>query len=521
MKVWFAPGKGEVELPSSVEKWLNKMDVLIFSNYDKYDCDPSKIKKIRTTSHLPGIHLGEPLASSLNLTEEMIDECIVSSKPDLIVVNAAASYAYFLLQHKWTRHPQLKDIPIILLFSKSNISHFSDHGSYRFPLYWVRQTEKFCLAASDCVVVWDEDAAKIARCYVKEDALCDLSSGNLFDHCVEKLGVNSTYSKIFPSPNHNLPYSKPAIQVGGTKGMLSIIIPFYNLGQYLVETLQSIFDSQYEHYEILIINDGSDEEMSIELMSQLKEKYSSIRIIDIENQGLANARNVGAHAAQGEYITFLDADDLVSPEYYARSIDLLECYSNVSFIYSWVQYFGKRDDIWVTYNAEFPYLLLTNMLAAFPVIRKSDFISFGLNKLQMDKGMEDYEAWISMCEAGCIGISIPSPLVSYRIRTDSMSRKFDREIVVELYKKITIEHPELFNKYGAELYNLVYANGPGYLWNNPTLEYPDLVFSTHSEIIDTQDRNQMKYELMRIVNSNTGKKLLSLFFKLKLHKLFR
>lgn len=219
---------------------------------------------------------------------------------------------------------------------------------------------------------------------------------------------------------------------------------------------------------------------------------------------MSNARNVGAYASKGVFITFLDSDDLVAPEYYQRCIEILESYINVSFVYSWVRFFGLREDVWVTFDTEFPLLLLSNMLSAFAVIRKDHFLEYGINKVEMKKGMEDHESWINMCENGCAGVSIPEALVYYRIRGNSMSRQFNREIVNDLYYKISQFHKELYKRFGDEIFNLIYMNGPGYMWNNPAVSYPELGYLQDHEI-----DNNLKYELMRIFNTKKGNGLLN------------
>ena len=89
-------------------------------------------------------------------------------------------------------------------------------------------------------------------------------------------------------------------------------------------------------------------------MEEIREKYPKVRIESIPNGGLANARNVGSRLAKGEYISFLDADDMVEAGYYRRCIDVLNRYENVSFVYSWLQYFEGSDGVWTTFNTELP-----------------------------------------------------------------------------------------------------------------------------------------------------------------------
>lgn len=300
---------------------------------------------------------------------------------------------------------------------------------------------------------------------------------------------------------------------------LSIIIPYYNLGRYIEETVRSAINSNYPNKEIIIVDDGSDQVESIEALDKIKNVYQDINVVSIRNAGLANARNVGAKIAKGEYITFLDADDLVDKEFYSKSIDILENFKNVSFVYSWVKYFENGDGVWPTFCTEFPYFLCANMLTAFAVVRKNDFLSYGLNRKVMEYGLEDYDGWLGLCENGYFGVSIPETLVKYRVRENSMSRQFNKDMRTYLSALISQEHSDIFKIYSSEIFNLLLQNGPSYKWNNPTFETLFKSEVEESELVST-DINSNKAELLRIANSKWGNRLIRMALKLKLNKLF-
>ncbi|KEO72591.1 glycosyltransferase [Anditalea andensis] len=96
---------------------------------------------------------------------------------------------------------------------------------------------------------------------------------------------------------------------------LSIIVPVYNIANYIQACIQSIISSDLkEHeYEVIIVNDGSTDN-SLEKIEFFADKYSHIRIVNQENQGLGGARNTGIAQAKGEYIWFVDGDDVVISE---------------------------------------------------------------------------------------------------------------------------------------------------------------------------------------------------------------
>ena len=103
---------------------------------------------------------------------------------------------------------------------------------------------------------------------------------------------------------------------------VSIIIPIYNSEQYLEQCLMSIKNQTYPFYEVLMINDGStDESISI------CEKYTKdkrFKLIDKENTGVSNSRNIGIKSAQGDFIAFVDSDDWCSTNYLETAIKNME-----------------------------------------------------------------------------------------------------------------------------------------------------------------------------------------------------
>lgn len=101
---------------------------------------------------------------------------------------------------------------------------------------------------------------------------------------------------------------------------LSIIVPVYNLENYIAATLDSLLSIRFSaDYEILVINDGSTDK-SESVIRGYQQKHSQIVLYTIENQGVSNARNLGLSKAKGEYITFVDGDDTVEPDFFEKAI---------------------------------------------------------------------------------------------------------------------------------------------------------------------------------------------------------
>ena len=93
---------------------------------------------------------------------------------------------------------------------------------------------------------------------------------------------------------------------------ISIIIPVYNVEKYLRECLDSILAQSYKDFEIILADDGSTDS-SGNICDEYSMKYENIKVLHKNNNGLSSARNAGLDIAQGEYILFIDSDDVVSP----------------------------------------------------------------------------------------------------------------------------------------------------------------------------------------------------------------
>src|SRR5690625_3677419 len=94
------------------------------------------------------------------------------------------------------------------------------------------------------------------------------------------------------------------------KPLVTIIIPVYNVEKYIAECLNSVIRQTYSNIEVIIINDGSNDN-SYEIIESYSKKYNNLKIIDQENKGQSVARNVGLTKAKGKYIYFLDSDDYI------------------------------------------------------------------------------------------------------------------------------------------------------------------------------------------------------------------
>ena len=205
-----------------------------------------------------------------------------------------------------------------------------------------------------------------------------------------------------------------------TPAALSVIIPCYNQGEYLLEALASVESCLEPVYEIIIVNDGSDDRLTVNLLSYLKEQ--GYFILDQENQGLARARNNGIAKASGRYILPLDADNKVRADYLLKGIEILDHNPEVGVVYGKPEWFGEVERSWeMPEKFDAGKLILNNYIDACAVYRKSVWKDCGGYDANMPvAGWEDWDFWLGAIEHGWTFHYVPDVLFDYRVRADSM-----------------------------------------------------------------------------------------------------
>lgn len=116
--------------------------------------------------------------------------------------------------------------------------------------------------------------------------------------------------------------------------MISVIVPVFNAEKYIENCILSILNQTYPHFELILINDGSTDR-SMSICQQFENKDQRIKILHQSNQGVSSARNLGILNAQGDYITFVDADDTLEKEALETALDFLVEKNADVVVYSW------------------------------------------------------------------------------------------------------------------------------------------------------------------------------------------
>jgi len=206
---------------------------------------------------------------------------------------------------------------------------------------------------------------------------------------------------------------------------VSVVIPCFNLGSYLDEAVQSVLAQTRADAEILIVDDGSDDPVTMHLLASYRRPRT--RIIRTANRGLASARNTGLEEARGRCVSFLDADDLFEPRFLERTIGLLEADDSLAFASCWLTAFGARQFDWQPKRCDFPWLLAEDTVCTAAPVRRDALLEIG--GFDERPGLDGYEDWalaVDLVERGHRGEIVPEPLFRYRIRPGSMSSETSR-----------------------------------------------------------------------------------------------
>ncbi|MGF0537740.1 glycosyltransferase family 2 protein [Agrobacterium sp. ES01] len=216
---------------------------------------------------------------------------------------------------------------------------------------------------------------------------------------------------------------------------LSIVIPAYNVAEFIVPAVESALDQTFRDIEVIVVDDGSTDATPA-LLAELAAQRNDIRlkIIRQMNCGLSAARNTGIREARGRYIGFLDGDDLWRCDKAAAHIALMDSDHGIGFSYSASEFIEEdgssthrllRPD---TLHPSLHEMISRNHVGngSTPVVRRSCFEAAGNFREEL-RSCEDYEMWCRILWlTNSIAVGLPEPLTFYRLRKSSLSFDVDR-----------------------------------------------------------------------------------------------
>ncbi len=224
---------------------------------------------------------------------------------------------------------------------------------------------------------------------------------------------------------------------------VSVIIPCYNQGEFLIEAVDSVLAQTFSDLEIIIVNDGSTDHSTVELCNSYDDPR--IKVLNTANEGLAAARNNGIEAASGRYILPLDADDKIGPPYISEAVSVIEASPRTGIVYCRAGLFGSVKGDWQLPDYSIEEMLRDNIIFCTALFRKEDWRRVGGYDTEMVFGWEDYDFWLSLIETGVGVHRLDGRYFFYRVASDSMVRSTDKKQKISMFKRIYHRHQQLFS----------------------------------------------------------------------------
>jgi glycosyltransferase involved in cell wall biosynthesis len=230
----------------------------------------------------------------------------------------------------------------------------------------------------------------------------------------------------------------------GDEVALSIVVPCCDHGEVLIEALASVERGAPRSCELLIVNDGSRQPRTLEILAALRQ--AGYRIIDQENQGLAAARNRGIQAAVGRYIFPLDSDNRVRPGFLDKAIAILDDRREIGVVFGDRWQFGLENGRLEVPDLDLEKLLWRNTLDACAVYRKSLWADVGGYDTVL-RAWEDWELWIHAAIRRWRFHHLGEIAFDYRVRPRSLASLLDdREIQEDTVGHIVSKYREVYRK---------------------------------------------------------------------------
>ena len=216
--------------------------------------------------------------------------------------------------------------------------------------------------------------------------------------------------------------------------LVSVVVPYYNLPEYLPETLNSLQSQDYPALEVIVINDGSTCSRADVVFERMKRRYPGFRFISQANRGLGGTRNRGLQEANGEYFLPVDADNVARPSMVRQFVEAMRRNPDLAGASCLFTAFNETDDLASKtyaytcrpYGGPFAAAATHNVFGdANSIFRRDVLIDLGGYSLDRETTCEDWELFVKLVGKGHRVDTIPEYLFHYRHRAGSMLRTTD------------------------------------------------------------------------------------------------
>ena len=243
--------------------------------------------------------------------------------------------------------------------------------------------------------------------------------------------------------------------------LISVIVPVYNGEKTIRETIESALAQSLSDFELIVINDGS-QDSTLDVLASIQDPR--IKIFSYPNAGLSASRNRGISQSSGEFIAFLDADDLWTPDKLEAQLTALQENPNAAVAYSWTDFidetsqFLKPGPHFTISGDVYAELLRGNFLAngSNPLIRRQALIKVGSFDVSFS-GVADWELYLRLATHYHF-VAVPSPQILYRLSANSMSTNLFKQEAdsIQFIEQAYAQAPESLQHLKKECFGFLY-----------------------------------------------------------------
>lgn len=207
------------------------------------------------------------------------------------------------------------------------------------------------------------------------------------------------------------------------EALVSIVMPAYNCEKYVVEAINSILVQTYKNWELLVLDDGSKDN-TLQIIEEFSQNDSRIKALpNGKNMGVSATRNRGIELASGEWIAFLDSDDMWEPEKLEMQFEIVDKEAS-EFLFTGSSYINEEGEPYkgifeVPEKVTYKKLRNQNVISCSSVLVKKKY--FENIKMEKDEMHEDYAVWLRILKLGVTAYGVNEPLLIYRISRNSKS----------------------------------------------------------------------------------------------------
>ncbi len=235
--------------------------------------------------------------------------------------------------------------------------------------------------------------------------------------------------------------------------LISFIIPYYNQAKYIEETLRSVIASTYQNFEIIIVDDGSEDENKTQLLEIIEViNDKRIRIFHQQNAGPSVARNFAISKANGEILVFLDGDDLIEKDTLELSLKVFNKTPDIDVVYGNNILFGEKNKIIKPNEIHPNTILVFNPIAVCVIIKKSVFQNNQFDEYLSKLGLEDWELWMNLISKNYKFQYINHNLFKIRVLPNSRTTTEANPNLAKIKAYIYQKHSDFLAKQFKDLY---------------------------------------------------------------------